>query len=110
MRNSNRYVRDWLLENKFDYIWFKPHHDTRKNKYKEVFYTKDGTFYQIDLWNLFDGICIDRNGIICFLQISTNKFHGFGPYQKFKEGKFGFRILLFNVKKSKRWKVTYHEI
>ena len=106
MRNTNRLCREWLIQNNYDYIWFKPHMDTRKNKFKEIYYTKQGNFYQTDLYNLFDGICFDVNGILTFIQTTTTKWHPEGPYQKFMSGKKGFKILMLRARKVKhRWTV-----
>ena len=50
MRASNSLVRQQLLNDGFDKIWFKAH--TRKLDWT---FTQDGNYQSIDLWNLFDG-------------------------------------------------------
>ena len=91
MRISNQMVKKFLLEKRFDHVWFKRH-----SKRNDVVYTQRGTYWASDLWNLFDGICFSPRGDIVFLQMKTNqwakeeKLKGFAKRHK-------VIILSFNV-------------
>lgn len=87
MRESNKLVRHWLLENGYDEIWFKPH-----GKRNDYVFTQKGSYMAQDIWNLFDGIAI-LNGVITFLQMSTTKWHKQLPYEKFAKKVTGVKIL-----------------
>jgi hypothetical protein len=101
MRASNKLVREWLLENGYDNIWFKPH--SARN---DLVFTSKGNYLATDLYNLFDGICTD--GGIVFLQNKTNRWATEEPLIRFSK-KYGVKILSFNVtnklKESKKYKV-----
>lgn len=91
MRASNKMVREWLLENGYDQIWFKAH--TARN---DVVFTQKGKYLATDLWNLFDGICI-KNNFIVFLQMKTNSWAKEKPINEFIRSKAGCYALSFNV-------------
>lgn len=97
--------KDWLINNGYDYIWLKAHTDARNNRFKETYLTKDGVFFSRDIYNLFDGICFDPEGVLTFIQLSTTNYHPEPPYHKFLEGKKGFKILMLRAKKRKKWTV-----
>lgn len=79
MRASNRLVRQWLLENGYDQIWFKRH-----GKRNDYVFTKNGSCYMAqDIWNLFDGIAINSQGCVSFLQMSTTQWHPRKRYEDF---------------------------
>ena len=106
MYETNKKAKKWLLDHEFDYIWFKPHHDSRKKKHKETYTTKQGVFYQTDLYNLFDGICFDNAGNVVFLQMSTGKFHPVKKYEDFFMDKDScYCVLLCAVKNKNRWEI-----
>lgn len=88
---SNKMVREFLLKNEFDGIWFKPH-----TKRSDIVYTQRGTYLANDLWNLFDGMCFAPNGKIVFLQMKTNNWAKEEPIKFFQE-KHKVVILSFNV-------------
>ena len=92
MRASNLLVRKWLLENKFDNIWFKPH-----SKRNDLVFTQNGNYLAIDLWNLFDGICFTEFGGIVFLQIKTNSWAKEKPIRDFLKKTHDLRVMVFNV-------------
>lgn len=92
MRASNTLVREWLLTNKYDQIWFKPH--TARN---DVVYTQTGKYLATDLWNLFDGMCLDPAGFIVFLQMKTNAWAKEKPIKDFVKKMKGCYALSFNV-------------
>ena len=92
MRASNLEVRKWLLKNKYDSIWFKPH--TKRN---DLVFTQKGNYLATDLWNLFDGICISNDNRIIFLQMKTNSWAKEKPLVNFMENKVGTSIISFNV-------------
>jgi len=92
MRASNKLVRDWLLENKFDDIWFKPH-----SKRNDLVFTQNGNYLATDLWNLFDGICFDKFGNIRFLQMKTNKWAKEDKMKLFIKTHAMITILSFNI-------------
>lgn len=92
MRASNLLVRKWLLENSYDSIWFKPH--TVRN---DLVFTQKGNYLATDLWNLFDGICFNKFGLIVFLQMKTNAWAKEKPIGDFLKNHYGFEVLSFNV-------------
>ena len=112
MRNTNRLCREWLMKNGYDYIWLKPHYDSRKKMFKDFFYTREkGKIFSQDIFNLFDGICFDSVGYLVFLQLSTTNYHKVEPYLEFLKDKKGFRVLMLRaVKKANRWIVQTKEI
>tara|TARA_R110002020_G_C16222557_1_gene767781 strand:- start:817 stop:1170 length:354 start_codon:yes stop_codon:yes gene_type:complete len=67
MRASNRKAVLHLLELGYDEIWLKPH-----NRRADLVYTRGEWYRAIDLWNLFDGICISPQGEAIYIQIKTN--------------------------------------
>jgi hypothetical protein len=101
MRASNKLVKDWLLENEYDQIWFKAH--TKRN---DLVYTQKGNYLATDLWNLFDGICFNLLGNIVFLQMKTNAWPKADPIKKFVKDHPSTQVIVFNVtnklKKSKK--------
>jgi len=104
-------VREWLLENGYDYIWFKPHMDGRKKIHKETYHTKQGVFYQTDLYNLYDGICADRDGNPVFLQMSTTNWHPEKAYIEFMNINKGFKTLMFRaIKRKGRWSLEHKDL
>lgn len=106
MKHTNKLAREWLFAHGFDYIYFKPHRDFRKRTNQEVYFTKQGVFYQTDFYNLFDGFCYDRDGVFTWIQTSTTNYHKSDPYVEFLRGKKGFNILFIKaVKKNNRWQI-----
>lgn len=91
MRASNKLVREWLLDRKYDEIWFKPH-----NKRNDYVFTQKGTYMAQDIWNLFDGICFSNYGVIVFLQMKTNAWANDDVFEDFCR-EHSCRILSFNV-------------
>ena len=92
MRASNLLVRKWLLENGYDDIWFKPH-----GKRNDYVFTQKGNYMAQDIWNLFDGICFNRVGLICFLQMKTNAWAKERPIEVFLRNHHELRVISFNV-------------
>lgn len=93
MRASNRKVKDWLLENGYDDIWFKPH-----TKRTDTVYTQHGTYLATDLWNLFDGICTGGLGHgLFYLQMKTNAWAATKPILKFIKDHPQTNVIVFNV-------------
>lgn len=93
MRASNKMVREWLLKNGYDHIWFKPH-----GKRNDIVFTQKGNYLAQDIWNLFDGLAINPLGYIALLQMSTGKWHDKKQYEKFaKKIQGGLEILNFMV-------------
>lgn len=92
MRASNLLVRQWLLENGYDEIWFKAH--TKRN---DLVFTQKGKYPATDLWNLFDGICFNKWGLIVFLQMKTNAWAKEKPIGDFLYKHHELRVLSFNV-------------
>ena len=91
MRDSNKLVREWLLENGYDEIWFKMH-----SKRNDLVFTQRGNYLATDLWNLFDGICFSSDRKIIFLQMKTNNWAKEKPLKDFVK-KYGLNIISFNV-------------
>lgn len=92
MRASNKMVREWLLKNGYNDIWFKMH-----SKRNDLVFTQNGNYLASDLWNLFDGICIDPSGFIVFLQMKTNSWAKEKPIKDFVKKVKGCFALSFNV-------------
>ena len=92
MRASNKMVREWLLRENYDEIWFKPH--TARN---DLVFSKSGNYLATDLWNLFDGMCFSPNGLLYFLQMKTNGWAKEKPIKKFCERHPNSKVLVFNV-------------
>ena len=92
MRASNLLVRKWLLENGYDQIWYKPH--TARN---DLVFTQKGNYLATDLFNLFDGICFNRLGLIVFLQMKTNAWAKEKPIETFLRNHHELRVLSFNI-------------
>lgn len=88
MRASNKLCREWLLKNGYDEIWFKPH-----GKHNDYVFTQKGTYMAQDIWNLFDGVCINKDGYVTFLQMSTTQWHKKEPYHKFTKKISGVEVL-----------------
>jgi len=100
MRYSNRKVVNYLLDKNYSEIWLKPHgrrHDlVYKNKEK-------GSWYRaLDLWNLYDGICLDPDGHIVFIQIKTNAWAKAKPIEEWVKKVKHSKVMVFNVKYSTR--------
>lgn len=111
MRTSNKLVREWLLKNSYDEIWFKPH-----GKRNDYVFTQKGNYMAQDIWNLFDGICISNYSGITFLQMKTNAWASEKPFKDFlkKLPDNYIEILSFNVTNKLaeckgRWKVFVRE-
>jgi hypothetical protein len=92
MRASNKLVREWLLKNNYDEIWFKPH-----GKRNDYVFTQKGNYMAQDIWNLFDGICITPSGWVVFLQMKTNSWASEKDFIKFRKKCPQMIILSFNV-------------
>lgn len=73
-------------------MWFKPH--TARN---DVVFTQKGKYLATDLFNLFDGICIDNSGYIVFLQMKTNSWAKEKPIKDFVNKIRAGYALSFNV-------------
>jgi hypothetical protein len=101
MRVTNRLAVEYLLKNGYDNIWLKSH-----TKFKDVVYTKTGSFRATDLWNLFDGICTGF-GYIYFIQIKTNAWPVEKPIIEFVENTNSKAMALNAKKKSNgRYEIT----
>lgn len=85
-------VRKYLLENHYDDIWFKPH-----GKRNDLVFTQGGNYLAQDIWNLFDGICLDPDGYLVFLQMKTNAWAKGEPIRKFLKKTHCLQVLSFNV-------------
>lgn len=108
MRTSNRMIREWLLDNNYDDIWFKAH--TKRN---DRVYTQRGTYLATDLWNLFDGICFDVARNITFLQMKTNAWPKEEPIKRWV-GANCHKVLVLNctnrLKESRgKWMIKVRE-
>lgn len=104
MRESNRKVVLYLLDRGYKDIWLKAH--TRRHDL--VYSTKTNWYRALDLWNLFDGICIDPFNNIVFLQLKTNSWAKEQPLIDWTKTVKHSKVMSFNVKYSttlKRWEV-----
>lgn len=96
-------VREWLLKQGYDQIWFKAH--TNKS---DLVFTQKGNYLATDLWNLFDGICWLGHRIV-FLDLKTNNWGKKVLIEKFLENKApNITIVSFNV--SNKLKGTEHKL
>ena len=104
MRVSNRKAVLWLLENGYDDIWLKPH-----GRRHDLVYNTGEWYRALDLWNLFDGICFDREGNLVLLQIKTNAWAKEQPIKDFLSDKNNLIALSINVKYGKKWTINIRE-
>ena len=101
MRWSNRKAVNYLLEHGYDEIWLKAH-----GRRQDLTYCQGAWYRALDLWNLFDGVCIDEGGTITFLQIKTNAWASKEPILKWLKKVNGIKVLVINVK----YKERTHEV
>ena len=100
MRQSNRYATEYLLQHGATDVWLKRH-----TRFHDIHYTPGGKYVALDLFNLWDGICI-RDKLICFIQIKTNRWASEQPILKWAKTVSGCMISVINVrKKGSRWLV-----
>ena len=105
MRSSNRKAVLWLLKHDYDDIWLKAH-----GRRHDLIYTLGEWYRALDLWNLFDGICFDKNGNIILIQIKTNAWADAAKIRTFLKGKKNLTAMVINVKgKGKNWEVLIRE-
>ena len=106
MRFSNRKAVIWLLDNGYDDIWLKAH-----GRRHDLVYTTGEWYRALDLWNLFDGICFDKDENIIMLQIKTNAWAKEAPLKSFVDSHKNIIVLSINVKKMKdnKWVVYTRE-
>ncbi len=105
MRWSNRKAVNYLLEHGYDEIWLKAH-----GRRQDLTYCQGAWYRALDLWNLFDGVCIDEGGIVTFLQIKTNAWAKEKPLKQFAKDHKNIKVLSINVKGEKnKWNVYTKE-
>ena len=105
MRASNRRAVNYLLSKGYDDIWLKAH-----GRRQDLVYTLGEWYRALDLWNLFDGICFDRDGRIILIQIKTNAWAQAQPIKDFLKDKKNLIALALNVKGSgKKWEVLVRQ-
>jgi hypothetical protein len=105
MRFSNRKAVNYLLSKGYDDIWLKAH-----GRRHDLVYTQGEWYRALDLWNLFDGICFDKDGNAIFIQIKTNAWAAEKPIKDFICDKKHLIVLSINVKGSgKKWDVNVRE-
>ena len=97
---SNNVAKTWLLSNQFNYIalfthtrYGMPHTWSDNGKVKHSL--------QKDLFALFDGVCLSKDGFITFLQIKTGSFPPTKPIQEFLKKAAFTRCLAINVVKGR---------
>ena len=102
MRASNRRAVNYLLSKGYDDIWLKAH-----GRRQDLVYTLGEWYRALDLWNLFDGICFDRDGNANFIQIKTNAWASKQPILDFLKTRRNLIVLVINVRKTKgkKWEV-----
>jgi len=106
MRSSNRKVVLYLLERGYTEIWLKTHGRRHDLVYKDN--TGNSWYRALDLWNLFDGICLDPWGNLVFLQLKTNAWAKEEPLLAWTKKVKNSKVMSFNVKYSttfKKWDV-----
>jgi len=105
MRFSNRKAVNYLLSKGYDDIWLKAH-----GRRHDLVYTQGEWYRALDLWNLFDGICFDKDGNAVFIQIKTNAWAAEKPIKDFICDKKHLIVLSINVKGGgKKWDVNVRE-
>ena len=105
MRVSNRKAVLLLLKNGYDDIWLKPH-----GRRHDLVYNTGEWYRALDLWNLFDGICFDKEGNIVLIQIKTNAWAKEKPIKDFLKDKKHLITLSLNVNRHKNiWSVSVRE-
>jgi len=105
MRFSNRKAVNYLLSKGYDDIWLKAH-----GRRHDLVYTQGEWYRALDLWNLFDGICFDKDGNAIFIQIKTNAWAAEKPIKDFICEKKHLIVLSINVKGGgKKWDVNVRE-
>ena len=104
MRESNRKAVLYLLDRSFSDIWLKAH-----TRHHDLIYSTKKNWYRcIDLWNLFDGICLDPFKNLVFLQLKTNAWAKEQPMLDWTKKVKHSKIISINVKYSttlKSWTV-----
>jgi hypothetical protein len=106
MRSSNRKVVLYLLKQGYTEIWLKAHGRRHDLVYKDD--GKDTWYRALDLWNLFDGICLDPDNNLVFLQLKTNAWAKEAPLKDWVKKVKNSKVMSFNVKYSttlKKWDV-----
>ena len=102
MRYSNKIAVKWLLAHGFDEIWLKRH-----TKRHDIHYTQKGNYVGLDLWKLFDGICINMKvqaNSMVFLQLKTNAWPSDNELIQWLKDKHGCYVMAINVRKvKKKW-------
>lgn len=116
MRYSNKIAVKWLLSHDFDEIWLKRH-----TKRHDIHYTQNGNYVGLDLWKLFDGICINmvsttpslnrgysEHGSMVFLQLKTNAWPSDNELIQWLKDKHGCYVMAINVRKVKKKWVAFN--
>ena len=103
MRYSNKLAVKWLLAHDFDEIWLKRH-----TKRHDIHYTQKGNYVALDLWKLFDGIAISKQGAMIFLQLKTNAWPSDNDLCKWLMDKTGCFVMAINIKKVKKKWVAFN--
>ena len=96
MYDSNVIAKQWLLSNKFNHIAMFGHTRYGMNHT----WSENGKIkhsWQKDLYSLWDGICLSKDGFIMFLQIKTNAFPPTKPIQTFLKKTVYARGLGINI-------------
>lgn len=108
MRSSNRKVVLYLLDKGYTEIWLKAHGRRHDLVYKDN--SKNSWYRALDLWNLFDGICLDPWNNIVFLQLKTNAWAKEEPLASWTKKVKNSKVMSFNIKYSttlNKWNVLY---
>jgi len=96
MYKTNKIAVDWMLKNGFDHIVLFTH--TRRGM---PYRFKDGAktvlWWTKDLFGLFDGLSINKDGFIFFLQFKTNAWPATEPINKLLKQTVYARALAINV-------------
>lgn len=100
MYQSNNIAKNWLFSNNFDFVvlfthsrYGMPHSWKDKGKIKHSL--------QKDLYALWDGICLSKDGFITFIQIKSGRFPPTKPIIDFLKKTAFARGLAINVIKDK---------
>ena len=105
MRDNNDVAREFLIKADYTDIWLKAHTKFLDKIWSHIVaWDKDKPIIEKyeaqDIWNLFDGICISKEGYAVFLAIGS-QFKKISQLEHFLKNKKGFRVLMIQVQRQK---------
>lgn len=105
MRDSNRHATAELQRQGYDEILWFPH-----TRHGNLHYSKKrGNYRGIDLWNMWDGECINSDGEAVHLAVKTNRWDSAKKINAWLQDKKNFKVLAINVKTKENFRVEIRE-